>query len=458
MQSVFDWIRMLGPAGFVLQAILFSAIGIGLLLGFILVRRAYRRRYFRQLNARTFFYRKHWKDVLSGRIPAKWWRLKPLDCEIVESILLGELERAEPQEASRLIEFLRSSGLLDLRLFEARKCLGWRRRNALLSLGRMRTPEAIPVLAEALDDPAAETRLAAVRGLGRTALPEGAEPILQRVAGGLPEVAAPAIQDALLRCCASTPAMLLRYLPLATDGIRPLLARVLGELGCPGMDEDLALLTTDELAEVRASAARALGLSGSLTALNALARLVEDPEWFVRLRAVAAVGGICDPRAIPFLIVSLCDENRLVRLRAAKALSRFEDRHAEILRAVMATGDEYALQAFVSQIERMGAISKLIEALVDPDRKEAAEAVLLDLLRAGAHRMLLDALSHHAQARVRTAVARTVARSGDQGLLPQLEQLLEQAESPWQRRVVGWTMRQLRGPSGTVERHPMAPV
>jgi HEAT repeats len=145
-------------------------------------------------------------------------------------------------------------------------------------------------------------------------------------------------------------------------------------------------------------------------------------------------------------------------LRSAEVLSRFEDQLPEILNAVMKTGDEYALQAFVSQIERVGAVSNLIESLVDPRRKSSAQAALLALLRSGAHRMLLDALAHHVQPRVRAAVARTVAHSQDQKLLPQLEELLAHSKSPRHRRVVHWTLRQLETSAPSPERPSKVPA
>ena len=46
-------IEALGPAGLVLKAILVSLLGILLLVGFIILRRWYRGRYFRRRNGRT---------------------------------------------------------------------------------------------------------------------------------------------------------------------------------------------------------------------------------------------------------------------------------------------------------------------------------------------------------------------------------------------------------------------
>src|ERR1700722_5936277 len=110
----------LGFAQIIFKAILLSLLGIFLLVAFIAFRRWYRGRYFQQLNERTFALRSQWNEILSGKVPARSWRLKTLDCEIVESILLDSIEAASPQQLPPLLHCLRSSGLLDMRIHEAR--------------------------------------------------------------------------------------------------------------------------------------------------------------------------------------------------------------------------------------------------------------------------------------------------------------------------------------------------
>jgi HEAT repeat protein len=439
MPTVFSLVSRLAPSRYVFWAVLLSAAGIGLLLGFILLRRAYRHRHFQRFNRHIAFFRINLDFVVQGIIPVKSWRSKTSVREIVESVLFDRLENASPTEAVRLTKFLQSSGLLDRRISEARTYRGWRRRNALLSLGRMRMPQVIPVLSEALEIQDSETRSVAVRALGRTGLPEAAEPIVEFAMRGLQDVAATTVQNALLRCCKTRPAVLLPYIAQADDTVRPLLVRVLCEFSPPEMVDEMVLLTTDKVAEVRASAARALGLSTSAVAVGALGRLIEDPDWFIRLRAVAAMGELKDPGAIPPLVAVLCDENRLVRLRTAEVLSRFEKQLPEILRAVMQTRDEYALQAFVSQIERVGAIPRVIDSLGDPSKEGEARIVLTNLLKSGAHRMLLDALAHHPQAHIRNAVAHLMAQSIDDRLLSQSEVL--PAEHAFDEQVLGPEIR-----------------
>jgi HEAT repeat protein len=369
----------LGPAALLLKAILLSLSGILLLLAFIVFRRWRRGRYFQRLNVRTYVIRTNWDSIVSGRIPARSWRLRPLDCSIVEAMLLDAIETATADQLPALLRRLRDSGLLDMRIFEARKLHGWRQRSALVALGRTRAPEAVPALAEALDSPSLDTRIAAVRGLGRTGLIEAAVPLLDCYIAGQLQVPEHVLKNALATCCRSYPSILLSYLNHSRSVIRELLARVLGELAGPDLLDELLVLTADPLPEVRASAARALGNAKSSVALAALAALSVDPVWFVRLRAVVALGSLEHPGRIKPLLQGLCDVNRNVRQRAAWALARVEPDLGIILEQVIDTRDKYALQAFVSELERSGAMDKVIQAIVEHSQ-DASGKLLLDAL------------------------------------------------------------------------------
>jgi HEAT repeat protein len=458
MGSVFDWLAGLRPAGYLTSALLFAGIGILAPIAYILARRAVRRRYFNRRNRRSFALRQRWTDVLSGRVAPETWRFSPLDCEIVETIVLDRMEVASPEENAELTEFLRRSGLLDMRIWEARHLRRWRRQSALVSLGRMHAAESIPALAEALEDRDADIRIAALRGLGRTGLPEAAEEILRRVSQGTLSVPTAPLQTALLGCCRENPNLLLGYIRRSNDEVRPTLARVLGEVATPALDEELLLLASDPLPEVRASAARALGAAKPRLALTALSNLATDETWFVRLRAVVAMGEMRDPRSIPVLIGTLCDPNRHVRLRSAQALARLEGHLEEIMHQVISTRDRYALQAFVSELERSGRMLGLVQALLDPKQHTAAHAALLGVLRAGTHRLLLDTLVNHASWRVRLAVARLLAASGEERLVTPLEALEASVPTGRGRRVVRWILRQLRDHAARAPRPDQVPA
>src|SRR6266851_2119348 len=261
MESIFEKLWRLGPAAFVLKAIVVAIAADGLFLGFILVRRMYRKWHFAKRDARVFELRQNWQLLISGRIPYETWRQNPFDRRIVETIALDALEAAGAEESARLLKFLRESGLVEKRIFEARKHTGWRRMRALVALGQTRAPEGIPALAEGLRGRDLEIRLAALRGLGRTACPQAAEEILAWVGEkGLCVPALP-LQSALIQSCAERPKLLIPYVRQAEGPLREVLGRVLGEVATPALTMDLLQFVGDDLDELRAASARAMSHS-----------------------------------------------------------------------------------------------------------------------------------------------------------------------------------------------------
>ena len=369
-----------GVARLIVEAILLSLLGIFLLIAFIAVRRWYRGRYFQRLSERSLALRAQWPGILSGAVPTRSWRLKRLDCEIVESILLDNIDIAAVEQLPPLLGCLRSSGLLDLRIYQARSAKGWKQRTALVALGRTRAPEAVPALAEALDAPSTETRIAAVRGLGHTGLQQAAIPILDHLLAGGLTIPGHAVKNALVSCCRDSPTMVLRYLKESSGPVRELLARVLAELATADLGEDLILLATEADPELRASAARALGNAQPSFALPVLSVLIQDKEWFVRLRAVVALASLDHNAKVRPLLHALCDSNRYVRQRAAWALAQMGSNLERILTQVVETQDNYALQAFISELERSGAIEDLVDALKENHGHASASDILMQAL------------------------------------------------------------------------------
>jgi HEAT repeat protein len=359
MESIFEKLWRLGPAAFVLKAIAAAIAANGLLLAFILLRRTYRKRYFSKRDARVFELRQKWDALISGEIPYEAWRKIAFDRRIVETIALDTFEAAGPEESARLLKFLRASGLIEKRIFEARQLTGWRKMQALVALGRTRAPEGIPALGEGLRDRNQETRLAALRGLGRMACPQAAEEILAWVGEAGLNVPALPLQSALIQCCAERPQLLLPYVQNAQAPLREVLGRVLGEVATPSMGLDLLQFVGDDLDELRAAAARAMSQSHSGLALDVLNELARDPIWFVRLRAIVSLGRLSDRRAIPSLLRGLTDSNRLVRLRAAESLVGLNTEMVPIFERVVAARDRYGLHAYLTALENADLRGKL---------------------------------------------------------------------------------------------------
>src|SRR5258708_20035623 len=99
MESIFEKLWRLGPAAFVLKAIVAAIAADALLLGFILIRRFYRKRYFAKRDARVYELRKNWDRMISGQIPYESWRRKPFEKRVVEPIPLDALAPADPAES-----------------------------------------------------------------------------------------------------------------------------------------------------------------------------------------------------------------------------------------------------------------------------------------------------------------------------------------------------------------------
>ena len=389
MGSAFETFRKIGPAAFVLKAMLVAAAADLLLLGVILLRRTYRKWYFARRDAKVFAFCQKWEALISGEIPFETWRTRRFDRRIIETIVLDKLEAAGQEEAASLLRFLRTSGLIEKLIFEARHHLGWRRHGALMALGRTRAAEGIPALSEGLRDRSLETRLAALRGLERTASPEAAQQILNWMAEQGLRVPLLPLQSALIQCCAERPQMLLSHLQNADAATREVLGRVLGEVATPSLGMELLRFVHDDLAELRAAAARALAHTEQDMAIDVLNELTEDSVWFVRLRAVVSLGELAHAGAIAPLLRSLGDSHRLVRLRAAEALVDFRDERTSIFEQVVSANDRYGLHAYLAALDNAGLQAVLKEEL-EKEKREATrrdtgkiQAILLEVLRTG---------------------------------------------------------------------------
>jgi HEAT repeat protein len=299
-------------------------------------------------------------------------------------MVLDSFEVASQVEAARLLRFLRASGLIEKRIYEARQHRGWRRLRALVALGRTRAPEGIQALSEGLRDRSLEIRLAALRGLGRMASPEAAEEILNWVAETGLTVPALPLQGALIQCCAERPQLLLPHLQNSERTTREVLGRVMGEVATASLGAELLCFADDDLPELRAAAARALSHAEPRLALEVLRQLAEDSVWFVRLRAVVSLGRLSHQAAVPSLLCSLKDSNRLVRLRAAEALVDLKTDLAPMFEKVIAGRDRYGLHAYLTALDNAG-LQSTLEAELRATRlfSEHIKGVLLEVLRTG---------------------------------------------------------------------------
>jgi HEAT repeat protein len=229
-----------------------------------------------------------------------------------------------------------------------------------------------------------ETRIAAVRGLGRTGLLAAAYPLLDSYLAGDLQVPEHTLKNALIHCCQEQPQILLLYMERCSGAARELLARVAGELATPELGEDLMVLAADPLPEVRASAARALARLDPKIAFPILSALASDKEWFVRLRAVIALGHMEHSGKTRTLLRALGDSHRQVRIRAASTLARMETELPQIVENAIAMHDNYALQALLSELdasESLENVAKWLERSSNPSFASAALKEITELAK-----------------------------------------------------------------------------
>jgi HEAT repeat protein len=192
------------------------------------------------------------------------------------------------------------------------------------------------------------------------------------------------VQNALINCSRECPQILVPYLQQAEGPVREVLARVMAEVATPSLEGDLIGLAQDELPELRAAAARAMSSAQPDHAVEVLAELSRDSVWFVRLRAVVALGKLHNALATPMILQTLTDANRLVRMRAGEALVAQPGEMAPIFAQVIAKRDRYGLYAYLAALENAGLRRNLeTELQLDRSRKESERVKLLQILTDG---------------------------------------------------------------------------
>lgn len=182
-----------------------------------------------------------------------------------------------------------------------------------MSLGKLRHPSAIPALIEGLRDPDSRVRQYSAWGLGNLGERLSTEATLQ-LAQTLATDSDPSVQEAAAHALSSTkpPPEILQPLHTALDA--------------PD-------------AQRRQAAARALQVVDSASAYRLLAQRLQDPDAMVRQNALAALGELADPRALPPIRnLVIHDPDPGVRAEAAFRLGKLGGQDdIPVLEAVVST-------------------------------------------------------------------------------------------------------------------------
>lgn len=278
------------------------------------------------LEARHYdFWLKRWTAVLfGGKAPPP----APLPSESVAALfdLRDSLSGEEAEMAFDLVRYYGLETALLAQLGSRRRAL---RLAALESLGKLRSPEILPLLLEAASDVYGPVRYRALRAVARTvaAMPEGAardaaaQDLLAALKGAdLPLKAAEEVLMLLGPAAVLPVGAILRS--NAAEGSLRLALEVAGRLGLRPLAADVARFMSAPSAELRAAALKALSRLGTMPpgmrlALGAASR---DEQDFVRAQAARAVALLPPAEALGALYAALGDRSWWVRRAAAQTL------------------------------------------------------------------------------------------------------------------------------------------
>ena len=108
-----DFSNLLNTALLLAIVLAAAAIGLALLLIFLMLRRTWQHFRIRRFDKLSLKIHGQWREIVRGEIPAKKWRNDSAQCEIVQSIVIQEMGAATDKDRAGLQKFLRASGLLD---------------------------------------------------------------------------------------------------------------------------------------------------------------------------------------------------------------------------------------------------------------------------------------------------------------------------------------------------------
>jgi HEAT repeat protein len=149
-----------------------------------------------------------------------------------------------------------------------------------------------------------------------------------------------------------------------------------------GLCAALATAEAEDSNYLRVAIASALRSTKSRHALGVIIRLLEDPDWMVRIVAIKAAGDIGDPAAAAPLIIRLKVENEAgLRSLAARALGQVGSREAVDALITWGLGDgrsvvRQSAASALGTLQARDALDALCRALTDTSRVARSDAAV----------------------------------------------------------------------------------
>lgn len=331
--------------------------------------------------------------------------LSPSDRALVDAILIDVAGILKGASRERITAAAEALGLTNDAIDGLRSRAWWRRAEAAEKLGVIGTKQAVDPLVAALDDPAGEVRLRAARALGLIRGQTSIRPLVQALADPsrwsairLAEILIGAGEEAVDQLLATYDALPSHARVSALD--------ILGRIRTPRAAALLRRAIADEVPDVRARAAHAMGLLGDASFEPLLVQALGDDAWAVRAMSAKALGRIKAVGAIRALAGRLADREWWVRSNAGDALRALGPEGREALLLALDATDNYARHQALAQLQEGGVVDDFIGDLAsdDPARRATASRFIEKVAALGRVRRLSDQAVTHAQEGVRRSL------------------------------------------------------
>jgi HEAT repeat protein len=259
------------------------------------------------------------------------------------------------------------------------------RRSAVVALGRIGDPSAVPAVVNTLNDES--LAIDAANALAQIGDPSAVDGLLNLLGNDDPSIRQAAVSalNSLI-----PPSMSGRIIPLLHDpdpNVRESAVKIAGYFGYPEAANALVELSRDSNERVRCAAIEHLPYVEDERAFEVLVNAIKDETSNIRAAAARALGAMDAPEVVQPLIEGLSDEDVWVRYFSARALGRRRSPSA-----VEALGKVVENEKFnhvrIAALDSLGQIggeriAGIVGGLIRDDDPEVARAAQVALGKSG---------------------------------------------------------------------------
>ena len=286
----------------------------------------------------------------------------------------------------------------------------WRRITALRILFRSNHPEAMGLLARAVDQPDSDIADVAFSLLGSSTEPRAMDILFDALRNQ--RHSASRIATHLERTPQPIADRLKAHLADRDPVVRLWCATLLARYSEEPIERDLAVLTDDSDPRVRKAAIQTLGKIGDTVAADRALRLLTDPFPYVRAHAARALGELNRPDLAERVAALLGDTDWWVRLAARESLEMMGSDVWPVLMRCLNHSDRFVRNGAAEVFQNLGVLDSLIVLEAATDSPGAAKIDMLRRIAAAGGVRFTDSLIERAGPIVGPRIRRLLATIG----------------------------------------------